>query len=453
MTSQPIAKNQLQNIDDDGENNQLILPQSQHQTEAKLAQEMSQDESGGSLVGGIEDTAGKHEEFPWDLGIFDAHCHPTDTMSSIAEIPQMKTRTLTVMATREDDQDLVFEAARSENGGGDSGCRILPCFGWHPWFSYQIYDDSIAPAASISEETKKVHYEKVLVPSPKGKPDGDRFITALPSPKPLSQLLAETRARLLASPASRPDTKGIPSLVGEIGLDRVFRLPNAWTPEEIENRNASMTPGSREGRALSPYRVHLDHQKTVLRAQLQLAGELQRPVSLHSVQAHGAVFDLLKELWRGYERKVPTRRERRRRFSAAGAHEESDAEDNERQKDENKEEEKKVVLPFPPRVCMHSYSGPVDPVKQFLHQSNPSDVYFSFSSVINFSGPSAQKVVDVIKVLPDDRILIESDLHTAGPVMDQLLEDIARQVCEVRGWGLVDGVKQLGENWKRFVNG
>lgn len=430
---------------------------------------MSQDED----ARGTDNTVVKPAEFPWDLGVFDAHCHPTDTMSSIAEIPQMKARTLTVMATREEDQELVFEVARgmavagddSGGSGGSGGCRILPCFGWHPWFSYQIYDDCIAPTAAeaekgqpISNEMKKAHYEKVLVPSPRDKPDGDRFIAALPSPKPLSQLLAETRARLLASSLENEGEgrNGIPSLVGEIGLDRAFRLPNPWTQEEIENRNASVTPGSREGRALSPYRVHLDHQKTVLRAQLQLAGELQRPVSVHSVQAHGAVFDLLKELWRGYERRVPTRRERRRRFSAAGAHEESDAEDNVKKNEEGGTrpgEEERVILPFPPRICMHSYSGPVDPVKQFLHQSNPSDVYFSFSSVINFSGPSAQKVIDVIKALPGDRILVESDLHTAGPMMDQLLEDVVRQVCEIQGWGLVDGVKQLGENWKRFVNG
>ena len=110
-------------------------------------------------------------------------------------------------------------------------------------------------------------------------------------------------------------------------------------------------------------------------------------------------------------------------------------------------------LPFPPRICMHSYSGPVEPIRQFLHKSNPSDVYFSFSSVINFSGPPARKVGEVIKVLPADRILIESDIHVAGPEMDQLLEDIARRVCEVRGWELREGVQQLADNWRRFVYG
>lgn len=434
-------------------------------------------------------TSANNADFPWALGVFDAHCHPTDTMSSIVDIAQMKARTLTVMATRGEDQELVFGVAKSLAAGGDTGghggLRILPCFGWHPWFSYQVYDDTAAGAGAgagvdlITDEIKKAHYEKVLAPSPKDKPDGDHFISALPAPKLLSELLAETRERLLANPTGIPTggggrrrregdgkgRRGVTALVGEIGLDRAFRLPNPWTQQEIEARDAGLTPGSREGRTLSPYRTHLEHQKTVLRAQLQLAGELQRPVSLHSVQAHGAVFDIFKELWKGYERRVPTRRERKRRYSATGAHEESDTEDTlqqsaeqdgeEGEKGEEKEEkeEEKVLLPFPPRICMHSYSGPVDPVRQFLHPSNPSDVYFSFSNVINFSGPSAQKVIEVVKILPDDRILIESDLHTAGPIMDQLLEDVVRQVCEIRGWELVEGVKRLGENWKRFVYG
>lgn len=397
-------------------------------------------------------------DYPWDIGVYDAHCHPTDTMASIAEIPQMKARTLTVMSTRGEDQDLVYQTAESfassqKEEGGEREQRILPCFGWHPWFSYQLLDDTNTNTNPEDDhETKIAHYRKVLTPSPN--PDQDetsaRFISTLPSPKPLSRFIAETRTRVLSShhPAA---------LVGEIGLDRAFRLPNSWTQQDINSRDSQITPGSREGRTLSPYRVHLDHQKAVLRAQLNLAGELGRPVSLHSVQAHGAVFDLLKELWTGYERKVPTRRERRRRYSVAGAHDESDAEEEktkakQKQEEEVKEKEKKT-LPFPPRICMHSYSGPVNPLHQFLHPSNPSDVYFSFSNVINFSGPSAQKVIEVVKTLPDDRLLVESDMHTAGPVMDELLEDVVRQICEIRGWPLEQGVRRLGDNWKRFVYG
>jgi Tat protein secretion system quality control protein TatD with DNase activity len=389
--------------------------------------------------------------FPWELGVFDAHCHPTDNMASIADIPRMKTATLTIMATRGEDQDLVCQVASQLGTGIDSDHigRVIPSFGWHPWFSHQILDPQNDDSASgvPPKDAKLAHYKSVLIPSP----EDEMFIQSLPDPKPLSVLIEETRTRLVANPVA---------LVGEIGLDKAFRLPGAWLPDEIGTRNASLTPGSREGRRLSPYRVRLDHQKAVLKAQLRLAGKLHRAVSIHSVQAHGTVLELLQELWVGHEREVLSHRERRRRRSVAGAYDTSDIDE------ENQDEparpasrvfrsfpESRPALPFPPRICMHSYSGPAEPLRQFLRQSVPSDVYFSFSSVINFSNASSEKVIEVIKVLPADRLLVESDFHCAGPQMDDRLEEVTRRVCLLRGWTLEEGVRQLAENWKHFVFG
>lgn len=380
--------------------------------------------------------------FPWELGIYDAHCHPTDTMASIAQIPSMKAATLTVMATRAQDQELVAETAQSVNTT-DKSTRspcILPSFGWHPWFSHQIMDDTTPTATTPTPQSKENHYINVLTSSPASDLD---FINQLPSPRLLSTLLNETRERLRQFPNS---------LVGEVGLDKAFRLPGVWTAENISSRDEDLTPGSREGRKLSPYKVKMDHQRTVLKAQLQLAGEMQRPVSVHSVQAHGVVFELFKELWIGHEKVFLSRRQKEKLRDAEGALSDDDKYEDEQRRLSNTSETQKP-LPFPPRICMHSYSGPVEPIRQFLHPSNPSDVYFSFSALINFSGTPAKKITDVIKALPDDRILIESDLHTAGTQMDDLLEDVARQICQLRGWDLRTGVKQLADNWNRFVYG
>ncbi|KAJ5929112.1 TatD family [Penicillium verhagenii] len=382
-------------------------------------------------------------DFPWDIGIHDAHCHPTDTMASIASIPHMKAHSLTVMATRGEDQNLVQQITQSTNTD-DTSTRIIPCFGWHPWFSHQIQDDT-APSNPTTQDISSqqstnanTHYTAVLNPSPASDPE---FLKSLPNPKPLSELIAETKERLERFPNA---------LVGEIGLDKAFRLPGAWTRQEHDARDDKITPGSRENRRLSPYKVKMEHQKTILEAQLRLAGEMQRAVSVHSVQAHGAVFDTLKGLWAGHEKVRMSRRDRTKRRDVEGAL--SDDDDGPDLSD-SRSGAPSTMLPFPPRICMHSYSGPVEPLRQFLNKTNPSDVYFSFSFLINFSGPGAGKVVDVIKMVPEDRILVESDLHTAGPQMDDLLEQVARQICEIRGWELREGVQQLADNWKRFVFG
>ena len=373
------------------------------------------------------------------VGVFDAHCHPTDIMASIKDIASMDAKVLTVMATRSQDQQLVVDAANTYPMKGklelhdDDTKYVVPAFGWHPWFSYQMFDDR----ESGCQPDAKEHYKTVLTPIP----TDDDFLDSLPDPQSLATYLADTERRLEQFPLA---------LVGEVGLDRAFRLPyGGFIPAgDMDSKTGGseeeFTPGSREGRPLSPHRVSLDHQKRVLRAQFELAGRLRRAVSVHSVQTHGAIFDLLQNMWRGHER--PSKRARKRRQSAAEAHDSENGRSGHH-------EAPKASLPFPPRICMHSYSGPPDALKQFLAPTVPADIYFSFSKLINFSSPSDAKVATVIEAVPDDRILVESDLHCAGERMDGLLKDVVKKVCEIKGWNLKTGAKRLKRNWENFVFG
>ena len=392
------------------------------------------------------------EPFPWHLGVQDAHCHPTDTMSSIASIPSMKARVITAFSTRAEDQSLVTQLA-DELGVKSPKCiaddihneRVIPGFGWHPWFSHQLYDDLSGdpkPSGDVDSTRWKIsHYQAVLVP----KPEDESFVDSLPDPCPLSEQIANIKHVLQRFPLA---------LVGEIGLDKSFRLPIAWSCAD-NVRDPSLTPGGRDGRRLTPFRVAMEHQKKVLQRQLNLAGEMQRAASVHGVQAHGLLFEALQETWRGFERKVTSKRLRKRRGSVAKAHAADKVTDDAGTDDDDDKNPAQTVQPkpFPPRICLHSYSGPRQCLKQYMEPSIPAKVFFSFSSVINFSKTDAAKVEDIIKAVPDDRILVESDLHCAGDRMDGYLEDITRLVCYAKGWPLEDGIPRLASNWRNFVFG
>ncbi|KAA8895517.1 hypothetical protein FN846DRAFT_969131 [Sphaerosporella brunnea] len=353
----------------------------------------------------------------------------------------MKTATLTIMGTRLEDQPLVAGVARSQ-----PITKVVPSFGYHPWFSHLIFDDR-AGSSKLEAELKRDHYMSVLMPSP----DED-FISQLPAPRPLSAAIAEIRAHLEEFPQA---------LVGEIGLDRGFRLPFP-SPDHVGP--AGSTPSRLEGHGLTPYRVNLDHQKMLFKAQLELAGSLGRAVSVHGVQCHGALLDTFRELWVGHELPRESRKDqkRRRRKAATGGHEylpdlgDSDLESE----DEEVQNKALAPKPFPPRICLHSFSAPLQTLKQYLATPSPTTLYpsqlfFSFSSTINAKPEKGHlsKIGETIKAVPDESLLIESDLHTAGELLDEALGEALLLVSEIKGWELEEGTKQLGNNWRRFIFG
>lgn len=411
----------------------------------------------------------------WSLGVHDAHCHPTDTMSTAPTIPSMKSSGLTIMSTRFQDQSLVAKIAEEygvydPKAPSESRGRVIPSFGYHPWFSYLIWDDEVDDLKKLSaEELKVVHYKRVLTSNPT-----DELIVALPEPKRLSEVLKEMREHLERFPVA---------LVGEIGLDRGFRIPFPselpFTQEhsEISDKEAGRIPEQEdEGRRLSPHRVSMTHQKRIFVAQLKLAGDLKRAASVHGVQCHGAMFDTLRELWKGHEVVVESKKElKRRRRKGEDGHEylpdyasmgdESSEEDEEdyswlMTKKSSAPPPVAVSKPFPPRVCLHSFSAPLQTLQQYLTKPSPkhqypSQVYFSFSTTVNARSDRGHmsKIMDTIKEVPNDRVLIESDLHTAGEDMDKALEGALRLIADVKGLEISDCASKLGTNWREFVFG
>lgn len=393
-----------------------------------------------------------NDTFPWHLGVYDAHCHPTDIMSNVHKIQGMRARCLTVMATRGEDQDLVLQTA-SQHGIKSASAEdwskeecIVPCFGWHPWFSHQMYisedgESEDDEPRNLSDEAKVKHYQKVLQPSRAEPSEEDlRIFNALPDPTPFSVFLSQTRKHLKDNPFA---------LVGEVGLDRSFRIPEAWLPDLWATRNSTLTPGGREGRRLTPFRCQPAHQKEILKRQLQLAAELGRAVSVHGVQAHGLVYEAMHELWKGHEKEVLSKREKKKR----GKDDPSvDIKDSRAEKGDSS-----GPKPYPPRICLHSYSGSASNFRQYLNPAIPIRIFASFSTAINLGDALDEETPaefeEMIKTVPDEMLLVESDLHTAGDEMDRRLEDIVRRICKIKKWSLDEGVERLGKNWKAFVFG
>lgn len=332
------------------------------------------------------------------LSLYDAHCHPTDTPSCLDLIPTMKTKKLVCMSTSHKDMSCVEMLANSYPE------KIIPAFGFHPWFTYQIYNDTTENKGfgSLSENKsthKYLHYRKVISPEP-----SDDFIESLPDLIPLSFVVNEIESRLLKYPHA---------IVGECGLDKIFRIPF----QESIRQDAEDAEEALESRRLSKYRVTMDHQIEILKAQLDLATKHQRPVSLHGVQCPGALYQTIM----------------------LGSSVVPLMEQSKKHKNNDKF--------WPPSICLHSYTGSAEFLKNnwFRKKSssscniNPGSdskdanikyprVYVSCSIVIN-----ERYLSDLVSVIPDDRLLLESDFHKPGPEMDNLNHEILKKSSQCLG--------------------
>jgi len=186
---------------------------------------------------------------------------------------------------------------------------------------------------------------------------------------------AELRQRLIRNKAC---------IVGEIGLDRVATDPSTCT----DSRRAS-------GKI---YDWHA--QMEMFKHQMNLAAELDKPVSVHLVHATGPMLKLLNSLPR-----------------------------------------------LPPRIQFHSYSGSAETITAMLKNPKLAQrCYFSFSHHIN---ARSSKFPELVKAVPRDRILLESDIHSPEGV-DDLMMRVCREVADARGWTVLDAAKQTYANAQAF---
>ncbi|KAG2171691.1 hypothetical protein INT43_008071 [Umbelopsis isabellina] len=316
----------------------------------------------------------------WYSLLCDNHCHPHDDLDQLDTIQKLRTGHLTLMGVREQDWDVVKKVVdQCKINDTDIIGKCVPSFGVHPWYSHLVRGPS-----QSQTETNEQYYERILV-SKNGIEKMD-LIKHLPTPS--DAWLQTLRANLEKYPTA---------LVGEIGFDRSARL---------------LPAGADHWHGVRPTEVRCspEHQLEIVSKQLDLARELNRSVSMHCVQAHGMVIDLLLKKaneWRKTDMK--------RHF----------------------------------RICLHSYGGSPGTLPSLFDIKRPMKVYMSFSVAIN--GRLGNKLLQLIEKVPDDRLLIESDYNTPKGI-DEAMADISRIVAKAKGWTIEQVVRTCRNNWLEFIN-
>lgn len=319
------------------------------------------------------------------MKLSDTHCHVgvdatvqqvEDIASAINSQPSVESRHFHLMCTNHWDLDVISQLATFSES-------VVPYMGIHPWYSHLYRIDSTLD--------KKAHYELCLEPGPSAE-----LLAVLPEPVDL-----DVHLHKIQQLAEKYDVSNKPYGIGEIGLDKVFRVPSNGFFGNQKNV---------EDVVLTKSKVAMDHQKQVFTRQLDLANLLSKQVSLHCVRAHGPFFDIVTK---GY--------------------------------------------PDIPNVILHSYTGSVDQAKSWMREFSKQkrNLRFSFSNYINASEPKEDSLRDLVKLLDDSQILIESDMPVDkffledGEKMEDYfsqLENVGRVICESKEWEIEMGMAQLHQN-------
>ncbi|EDO14564.1 hypothetical protein Kpol_361p1 [Vanderwaltozyma polyspora DSM 70294] len=300
----------------------------------------------------------------------DAHCHVRtpidDTEDSKFEIGNDGEIIRCVMSTN----NLDWEKVKRLKGCGD---QIIRCFGIHPWYSHLF---------SNGDVRKVEHYADVL--DYKDESEFVKLLNHLPDPIPIELYIRKEF-----------DTNSV-MVIGEIGLDKLFRLPESGFYTDGEH-------------PLSRVKVKMSHQIFVFTRMCQLASKYDKPVSIHNVKSHGQMYDICKqELFNNVSIKI----------------------------------------------CLHSYSGSLDSLKSFwLKEYGADRIYLSLSKWINFK--SLEDAKNLVSILPVGSILTETDYPIdtfSSKELKEKLQFICIHLQEFLKLDSVDEVKSLVlQNFQNYI--
>ncbi|KAH3681658.1 hypothetical protein WICPIJ_007384 [Wickerhamomyces pijperi] len=320
----------------------------------------------------------------------DAHCHISPTIEPYQEDGVILQSLISKYNAAEYNPDVKFLLMSSNHidykyvDAISNECdNVIASFGLHPWYTH-LYklDDSL---------DKIEHYKSVF----KVDSIDEKLLSVLPEPMSFKTHFENIKVLI----QKRLDN-GEKACIGEIGLDKLFRIPTTGYFGFSADEEAKLTN----------YKTNMDHQKFIFIEQVKLAASLELPISVHNVKAGGVLFEVLK----------------------------------------------KELSLFPDlklNVCLHSYTGSLDTLKLFFSTFNKNkqskvNIYCSLSQVINGGKP----IEDIIKAVPEDFILTETDIsmpiksdHRFKPL--PLIQQITGSINEINGSPI-----DFESNFNRFLN-
>lgn len=277
--------------------------------------------------------------------LIDAHCHvstecdPLRIDELVKEYAQFEdSLRLILMSTNHIDYQYVDRLAQGLSG------MVTPCFGVHPWYSHLFSLDGMI--------SKEGHYRQVFGIKEGSKLD-DEILNILPDPIDFNQHL-----QIMRNLINKYDI----AVLGEIGLDKLFRIPTSGFYGNPKFKESKDVVG------LTNYKTTMEHQKRIFIEQLKIAVELNLPISVHNVKTSGVIHDIIsKEL---------------------------------------------LKSDYSSSVCLHSYTGSIETLELFLKsfKKSKASFYVSLSNFINNSEAKKQELEGILKVMPRGNVLTETDM-------------------------------------------
>lgn len=309
----------------------------------------------------------------------DAHCHigtdvdPSRINELVTKYSKDDSLKLILMSSNHIDYKYVDKFGELGN--------VTPSFGVHPWYSH-IFTFEETPV------DKKQHYESVFQ-----KEVDEEFLKILPDP-----INFQTHLNVLQKLIKKYQV----CVIGEIGLDKLFRIPTSgfYSNPEFKGKDIKLTN----------YKTSMDHQKKIFIEQLKLGVELNLPISLHNVKSGGVIYEIISRYC--------------------------------------------LTDDYIGSICLHSYTGSIETLELFIKsfKKRKCKIFVSLSSYINNNEGKNDFLEKILEVLPNDAVLTETDLTLDNQEPVRYLTDIRDAIARIKQLDIVETDELILGNYKLFLN-